>query len=1234
MENELWNLRVKEMYISSYTTCFNELALLCPGMVPTEQKKIKAYIRGLSENIKGEVTSSEPTTLNKAVWMAHTLMEQKVKARAEREADNKKRKWGIQGQDYKRFVNNNRNNNQNQYRNTNRNNQNNLRQGNVRAMTNVGNQNTHEAGQNVKCNKCGMQHYGNYPIKCNKCGKIGHKARECWSKVVATGANTQPIVTCYGCGEKGHIQANCPAKNNPGRSGARRQAYALRDGDQNLGPNVVTVVEKEPTERRLEDVPVICEFPDVFPEDLPGLPPSRQVEFKIELLQELSDKGFIRPSSSPWGAPVLFVKKKGGSFHMCIDYRELNKLTIKKSLYYSIRIDDLFDQLPRTRYGHYEFQVMPFGLTNATAVFMDLMNRVMELVDADAEKGHRVCIPAITGRLKCGRVILSRKEMEKALKGEIFVLRIKTSCSHEVLGISPKGLGTQWTKVPLTTPETVEPFGLCMGESVDRQFVRVRSRQKSYADLKRRLTELSRRTSHVNVTMEGVIVLVNVEVNCFMNDDVVIPLDEVQLDNKLHFVEELVEIMDRETLRGSCGELDAQPTPPDEGVMVPNNFLEFLVVSISRLLSFLLYLIIMANVPSNDPNVDAPANVPAPANLENAPAQPVGHGDGFHPWVGGNIPNNQNGWMEEDPEEDPEEDRTTSKGYSGKIDEEVYDIIFGSYKKSWCEMFEGIDEEDKYVSEILKKFDFASVKTASTPIETQKPLVKDEEANDVDVHLYRYQSHSTPQDLSFKVLSKIKFSDYAGANLDRKSTTGGCQFLGRRLITWQCKKQTIVATSTTEAEYVAAASCCGQVLWIQNQMLDYGFNFMNTKITLITESTICILTKHISSKTKHIAIRHHFIRDGYEKKLIQDESSFHKRLSVEQPSRLSCNLLVEQSKISPLTKPDSSSAQPSEVQFEQQPDPSPSPSPSPSLTPSPTPIVPDSILEPTGENLGDHSSNDQAKEIKLLKAKITKLKKQAKPVIKHHKEYLKIISLQQRFPKKSFSKKQRVHKKSVSKQGRKKAKGKSEVHRDPLTDRPKVSTDESKVSTDEQVEGTEDKVSTDEQVEARIEADRILAEKLQEQEREQFTIEERAKFLHDTIAAQRKFLARQRSEAIRNRPPTKNQLRNQMMTYLKHVGNFKHSELKTPDEDKEVDYEILDKKYPIIDWKTENLGSKPQFDESKRSEEINMNVVTRSKIRFLQKVYDKVLWEINSIKFNPNVNKMFLELTDIKESSQ
>ena len=184
-------------------------------------------------------------------------------------------------------------------------------------------------------------------------------------------------------------------------------------------------------ESKPENIPVVCDFLDVFPEDLPGLPPDREIEFVIDLipgtapiskspyrmaptelkelkvqLQELLDKGFIRPSFSPWGAPVLFVEKKDGTLRLCIDYRELNKVTIKNK-YPLPRIDDLFDQLQgssvfskidlrsgyhqlkikdddvqktafRTRYGHYEFLVMPFGLTNAPAAFMDLMNRVFK----------------------------------------------------------------------------------------------------------------------------------------------------------------------------------------------------------------------------------------------------------------------------------------------------------------------------------------------------------------------------------------------------------------------------------------------------------------------------------------------------------------------------------------------------------------------------------------------------------------------------------------------------------------------------------------------------------------------------------------------------------------------------------------------------------------------------------------------------------------------------------------
>ncbi|GKC80346.1 putative reverse transcriptase domain-containing protein, partial [Tanacetum coccineum] len=158
-------------------------------------------------------------------------------------------------------------------------------------------------------------------------------------------------------------------------------------GDEVLIVQVTKKGTKDKSEeKRLEDVPTVRDFPEVFPEYLPGLPPTS--------------------SSSPWGAPVLFVKNKDGSFQMCIDYRDLNKLTVENR-YLLLRFDDLFDQLQglsvyskidlrfgyhqlrvrdedipktafRTRYGHYEFQVMPFGLTNASAIFMDLMNRVFK----------------------------------------------------------------------------------------------------------------------------------------------------------------------------------------------------------------------------------------------------------------------------------------------------------------------------------------------------------------------------------------------------------------------------------------------------------------------------------------------------------------------------------------------------------------------------------------------------------------------------------------------------------------------------------------------------------------------------------------------------------------------------------------------------------------------------------------------------------------------------------------
>ncbi|GJT01860.1 putative reverse transcriptase domain-containing protein [Tanacetum coccineum] len=245
-----------------------------------------------------------------------------------------------------------------------------------------------------------------------------------------------------------------------------RRCHAMIVCDEKL---ISAKKEEDKSEgKQIKDVPIIRDFPKVFPEDLPGLPPARPVEFQIDLipggepvarapyrlapfemkelseqLQELFDKGFIRPSSSPWGAPVLFVKKKDGSFRMCIDYRKLNKLTVKNR-YPLPRIDDLFDQLQgssiysnidlrsgyhqlrvreqdipktafRTRYGHYEFQVMPFGLTKPPVeIHEDLMNRVCKpfldkfvivfiddiLIYSKDEKEHEEHLKAILELLK------------------------------------------------------------------------------------------------------------------------------------------------------------------------------------------------------------------------------------------------------------------------------------------------------------------------------------------------------------------------------------------------------------------------------------------------------------------------------------------------------------------------------------------------------------------------------------------------------------------------------------------------------------------------------------------------------------------------------------------------------------------------------------------------------------------------------------------------------------------
>ncbi|GJT69595.1 putative reverse transcriptase domain-containing protein [Tanacetum coccineum] len=572
MEEELYNLIVKGNDLKPYVRRFQELTVLCPNMVPNNDKLLEAFIGGLPQSIEGNVTASKPQTLEEAINIAQRLMDQVTKHTPMQVSSDNKRKFD----DRRTFNNSSRSNNN--YRNTNNryNNrqQQNQRQEAGRAYAVTPSENSRYAGDLPLCKRCNFHHTRPCTGKCNICNKVGHLSKNCRNKRPATGSNQLPVtVVCHACGEKGHYTNQCRKTN----INAQGRAYMLKDRNAQQDPNVVTGMfllnqhlvkvlfdsgadrsfisislasklnipsitidtfydiemadgnlvstntvikgctltllnqpfeidlmpiklgsfdvvigmdwlskyhakilcdekvvhipingetliirgdrsktrlnliscikteryisrgcqvfmiqvmgKKKPDEKRLEDIPVVKEFPDVFPENLPSLPPVRQVEFQIDLipgaapvartpyrlapsemqelsnqLQELTDRGFIRPSTSPWGAPVLFVKKKDGSFKMCIDYRELNKLTIKNR-YPLPRIDDLFDQLQgsivyskidlrsgyhqlrvrdkdipktafRTRYGHYEFQVMPFGLTNAPAVFMDLMNRV------------------------------------------------------------------------------------------------------------------------------------------------------------------------------------------------------------------------------------------------------------------------------------------------------------------------------------------------------------------------------------------------------------------------------------------------------------------------------------------------------------------------------------------------------------------------------------------------------------------------------------------------------------------------------------------------------------------------------------------------------------------------------------------------------------------------------------------------------------------------------------------
>ncbi|GJS86183.1 putative ribonuclease H-like domain-containing protein [Tanacetum coccineum] len=547
-----------------------------------ESDKVERYVGGLPDMIQGSVVASKLKTMQEATEMESKLMNKKINTITERQAENKQK-----------FENTSRNN-QNQQQ------QENKRQNTGRAYTAGSGDNKSYTGSKPLCSKCNYHHNGPCAPKCYKCNKFGHLGHNCRSSASVNpssnqrGNGTGQGPTCFKCEVLGYFKTDyLQMKNNNNNHG-------------NQGRNANAPAKVFVWGCRTNQIPMSCmDFPDVFPGDLPGLPLARQVEFQIDLvpgaapvarapyrlapsemkelseqLQELSNKGFIRSVPPPWGSSSLVCQEERRFIRMCIDYQELNKLTVKNR-YPLPRIDDLFDQLQgssvylkidlrsgyhqlrvreedipktlfRNRYGHYEFQVMPFGLTNAPAVFMDLMNRVCKpyldkfvivfiddiMIYSKNKQEHK-------DHLKLILELLKKEELyAKFSKCEFLIPNV------QFLGhvINSKGI--------LVDPAKVQSH-LKIRHLLGRrrnQPLRVRALVMTIGlDLPKNsnCSGLVSSGSRENLKIEDVgrrsYVLANGEVK---PQNVSVPLDGLHFDDKLQFVEEPVEIMDREVKTG------------------------------------------------------------------------------------------------------------------------------------------------------------------------------------------------------------------------------------------------------------------------------------------------------------------------------------------------------------------------------------------------------------------------------------------------------------------------------------------------------------------------------------------------------------------------------------------------------------------------------------------------------------------------------------------------------------